>query len=560
MKAMILSLNSKYIHSSLAPWYLKAAAEEYNDKAVIRVYESTINRTVNETFAEIKDYKPQLLACSCYIWNIEKILRLAEMYKAENPEAYIVLGGPEVGYRAEQVLREYSFVDAVISGEGERPFSLLYGQLSVGKGLGNIEGVSYKSDNKLILNGPYITTEEPPSPYSSEFFQQLADRIVYIEGSRGCPFSCAFCLSGRCGTVRYFGLDRIKNDIIRVANSGAKIIKFVDRTFNAHKKRAMDIWSFIIENSDKRIPHGVCFHFEIAGDLLDSESLELLKTAPKGLIQVEIGLQSFNPKTLESINRKTDADRLCGNIKKLVEYGNIHTHIDLIAGLPFEDMASFKDSFNKAFYLGADNLQLGFLKLLHGAPMRDNPEKYPCEFSPIPPYEVTETPWLNGEEIAALKNTEDAVERIYNSGRFPKTLDYLIAELGLNPFHLFYDIGNALGNVEKISLNQYLVKLYNRLSVYEQTDSKIVRDLLVADKLFCDPSGYVPMELRLRDPLLKKAKNYFRSISGGEGKRLGVGINYSAEIPYAYCVDYSQRQEDGNYRLLILKLRDVSDL
>ncbi len=558
MKTIILSLNSKYIHSSLAPWYLKAAVKAENADAEIGVVESTINRAVDDTYLDIIAHNPQLLACSCYIWNIEKTLQLAKRYKEENPTAYVVLGGPEVGYRAEAILRDYPFVDAVISGEGEKPMALLYSRLSHGGDFSGIEGISYRTSDGLVITEPYITQEEPPDPYSDGYMDALKGRIAYIEGSRGCPYSCAFCLSGRCGTVRYFGLSRVKNDIIRLGNSGAKTVKFVDRTFNANRKRALEIWSFIIENSGKLFSADVCFHFEIAGDLLDDEAIELLKTAPRGLIQVEIGVQSFNETALKHINRKTDSAKLYKNIKALKDNCDIHIHVDLIAGLPYEDIKSFEESFNKAFALRADNLQLGFLKLLHGAPMREKGDMYPCQFTVEPPYEVTETPWLSQGEIVTLKNTEDALERIYNSGRFTRTLEYLTETLHFNPFKLFYDIGNYFGNVENISLNEYFAKLYERLSMYKQTDNALLRDLLVADKLLCDPSGYIPDSLRVKDPRLKKCKAYFEKRFGGKGIKLGVAITYTGDEPHTYCVNYSKKDSKGNYQLIEVPLDSVS--
>ena len=555
MKAVILSINSKYIHASLAPWYLKAAAEEKTKDLEINVVESTINRTINEPIEQISKLSPKLLACSCYIWNVNETLKIAETYKKQNPDAVVVLGGPEVGYRAASVLKDCPFVDAVISGEGELPFAKLCENLQSSRSILGIEGVSCRKGKDFHIEEPYVTDKEPPNPYSDDFFKQLNGRIPYIEGSRGCPFRCAFCLSGRCGTVRYFGLSRVKNDILRLANSGAKTIKFVDRTFNANRKRAMEIWSYIIENSGDLWPRDICFHFEIAGDLLDEESLSLLKTAPRGVIQVEIGMQSFNEKTLESINRKTDVLRLCQNIKTLVSFRNIHTHVDLIAGLPYEDIQSFKNSFNTAYSLGADNLQLGFLKLLYGAPMREERELYPCDYTATPPYEVTATPWLASADIDFLKNLEDALERISNSGRFKQTLAYLINELAMDPFDLFGRIGNELKTPQKTSLNEYTENLYSHLSMYEQTDNKALRDCLVLDKLTSDASGYIPKALQINDPDLKICKREFNR-RYGKGNKLGIAILYSGN-PEAVCVDYSDVEADGSYAVHRFPLDEI---
>ena len=555
MKAVILSLNSKYIHSSLAPWYLKAAVEEMVDNAEISIVESTINRTINDAFERIREISPKLLGCSCYIWNVTQTLEIAKKYKAENPNAVIVVGGPEVGYRAEEVLREYPFVDAVVSGEGEEPFAQTYEKLQNSKGFKGIEGVSYREGETLNISPPYVTDKEPPNPYSAEYLSSLQGRIAYIEGSRGCPFRCAFCLSGRCGTVRYFGQSRVMSDILKLANSGAKTMKFVDRTFNANKSRAKEIWSYIIRNSGVLWPREICFHFEIAGDLLDEESLELLKTAPRGVIQVEVGLQSFNPKTLESINRKTDVKKLCRNLEKLISFGNVHTHIDLIAGLPYEDMESFEDSFNTAFNMHSQNLQLGFLKLLYGADMREKRDIYPCEFTASPPYEVKSTPWLTDGEINCLKNLEDALERLSNSGRFENTLRYLIEELSFNPFKLFMRIGNELKTESGTSLNEYVKKLFLLLSMYEETDRERLRDCLVLDKLLSDASGYIPECLKIDDPDLKICKRELNRRYGG-GNKLGIAILYTPS-PEVVCVDYSRRNPDGRFAVYRHPVKDI---
>ncbi len=558
LKTAILVLNSKYVHASLAPWYLLAAIKQRNPNAEVKVIESTINRTVEDTYCDIKTYSPDLLACSCYIWNIEKTLSIAKEYKQSNPSATIVLGGPEVSYRGEEILKKYPFVDCIISGEGELPISMLQCRLEKGEDLNEIPGLFYRRNGKIIAAEPYVTDAEPPDPYLPEFFEALGGRICYIEGSRGCPYSCAFCLSGRCGGVRLFGLQRIKDNIVRLGNSGSKTVKFVDRTFNAHKKRAVEIWEFIIENSGVLFPADVCFHFEIAGDLLDSSSLELLKKAPKGIIQLEVGMQSFNEKTLAAVNRKTNTSRLIANLKELSALSNIHLHIDLIAGLPYEDLESFKNSFNIGFSLGADNLQMGFLKLLHGAPMRESPSEYPCEFSKLPPYEVTSTPWLSREEIIKLKFTEDALERLSNSGRFKNTLNYLVSTLHCDPFTLFWNFGNAYTENANISLNDYFQLVYSFFSVYEETDRVLLKDMLVLDKLLSDPSGYLPKALQTPDPRLKMIKAKLNKVYGNKGKKLGIAILYSGQEKIL-CVDYN-KTDGRESKAMFFSFSDVSKM
>ena len=266
-----------------------------------------------------------------------------------------------------------------------------------------------------------------------------------------------------------------------MTTSGTQTVKFVDRTFNANVERANEILLFIKENYGKSIPQGVCFHFEIAGDILRESTLEILSSMPCGAVQLEIGMQSFNEETLKTINRKTDTKKLVENIRKLINFNNMHIHIDLIAGLTGEDLESFKNSFNIAYSLKAHMLQMGFLKLLHGADMRENREKYPCTFNDEPPYEVTSTPWLSADELRMLKNCEDAVDRLYNSGRFLLTLEYLADEVGISPFDIFNDFGNCV-NGNKMRLSDYSEMLYDFFS--SKCDKEILREKILYRIIF----------------------------------------------------------------------------
>ncbi len=392
MKTVIGCLNSKYIHSSLSPWCLLAGAREFSkEKHTLFVEESTINGDMGEFAATIEKLSPQVAAFSCYIWNIERTLEVCEILK-KNLNCKIILGGPEVAYRAKDVLKKYPFVDFILSGEGEYNFPLLLDEIkNNSQDFGTVFGLTFRKNEEIISIPERIETTTPPSPFCDEFFENLRGRICYIETSRGCPYSCAFCLSGRGSPLRFFDIQQVKNDIIALANSGTQTVKFVDRTFNANSKRANEILEFILHNIGENIPKNVCFHFEIAGDILKDSTIEILSRFPKGSIQLEIGMQSFNEQVLKNINRKTDTKKLIENINKLVSLQNIHIHIDLIAGLTGEDFESFRRSFNIGFSLNAHMLQLGFLKLLHGADMRENGDKYPCEFEDVPPYQVTKT-------------------------------------------------------------------------------------------------------------------------------------------------------------------------
>jgi len=504
MKIIISCLNSKFVHASLAPWCLAAGVREFcREIHDVSVLESTINGDAESFACKIINEKPDIVAFSCYIWNITKTLEICRFIK-ENHNCKIVLGGPEVVYRPKDVLEKYEFIDFVLSGEGEWTFPDFLDNLS--GDLSSVSGLTYRQNGEIIVVPEKEYTATPPSPYSDEFFKNLNGRIAYIETARGCPYRCAFCLSGRCSPLRFFEIDRVKEDIIKLANSGTQTVKFVDRTFNANEKRANEILNFIKENYGKAIPENVCFHFEIAGDILKPSTLDILSSMPYGAVQLEIGMQSFNEDVLKTINRKTDTKKLTENIKKLISFNNMHIHIDLIAGLTGEDLESFKNGFNIGYSLKAHMLQMGFLKLLYGAEMRENSEKYPCTFKDEPPYEVTSTPCLSAEEIKMLKNCEDALDRLYNSGRFLFTLDYLTEEVGISPFDVFNNFGNSVdGN--KMRLSDYAEKLYNFFST--KCNKEILREKILCDLLCCSSSVQIPEVLKLQDPLYKKAKKHF---------------------------------------------------
>ncbi len=504
MKVIISCLNSKYVHASLSPWCLLAGIREFSKKSYdTLVMESTINGDTLLFADEIIDEKPDVVAFSCYIWNIMKTLEICRIIK-ENHDCKIVLGGPEAAYRPKDILEKYEFVDFVLSGEGEWVFPDFLDNMNVD--LSRISGLSYRKKGEVIIIPEKEYSDTPPSPFSEEFFKNLNGRISYIETARGCPYRCAFCLSGRCSTLRFFDIQRVKKDIIKLSQSGTRTVKFVDRTFNANAERANEILLFIKDNYGKEIPQNVCFHFEIAGDILKESTLEILASMPYGAVQLEIGMQSFNEETLNLINRKANIKKLVENTKKLISFNNMHIHIDLIAGLTGEDIKSFRRSFYIAYSLKAHMLQMGFLKLLHGADMRENSEKYPCTFTDAPPYEVTSTPWLSSDEITMLKSCEDAVDRLYNSGRFLFTLDYLTDEVGISPFDVFNDFGNCV-NGNKMKLCDYAENLFNFFA--DKCDKEKLKEKILCDLLCCSSSVRIPDIFKTKDPIYKKIKRYF---------------------------------------------------
>ena len=525
MKVIICCLNSKYIHASLSLWCLFAGIREFCKTDVTAfVCESTINANLDEFIKNID--KTDVYAFSCYIWNIEQTLYVCKKLK-EKYNTKIVLGGPEVAYRAKDVLENYEFIDFVLSGEGEFNFPKLVDSINLSLPLDAVDGLTFRENEEIVSIPEMVYTDTPPSPYCREFFDNLNSRICYIETSRGCPYRCAFCLSGRCSPLRFFDMNTTKENILRLSNSGSKTIKFVDRTFNANYRRANEILQFIKDNYGEKIPQGVCFHFEIAGDILTEETLTILSNMPVGAVQLEIGMQSFNEETLRLINRKTDTKKLIKNIKTLLSFNNMHIHIDLIAGLTGENFESFKNSFNTGYNLHAHMLQMGFLKLLYGSDMRENSDKYPCKYSDKPPYEVTSTPWLTENEILSLKNCEDALERLYNSGRFLLTLEYLTEQIGIEPFQLFFDFGNAVcGN--KLSLSLYAEKLFKFYK--DKCDSETLREKIVCDMLCCGAEKHIPDILKIQDDLYGKTK---KELSKELENNFSFAILYKANKVFA---------------------------
>ena len=519
MKVIISCLNSKFVHASLSPWCLLAGVREFCENGIeAGVLESTINDDITAFAQKIADEKPDVAAFSCYIWNITKTLELCRLIKQKHP-CKIVLGGPEVAYRPKDVLENNEFVDFVLSGEGEWTFPDFLNNLN--GNLESVNGLSYRENGDIITVCEKEYNVDPPSPYCEEFFEKLNGRIAYIETARGCPYSCAFCLSGRCSPLRFFELSRVKNDILSLSKSGTKTVKFVDRTFNSSEKRANEILLFIRENYGKEIPTNVCFHFEIAGDILKQSTLDILASMPRGAVQLEIGMQSFNAEVLKYINRKTNITRLIENIQKLISFNNMHIHIDLIAGLTGEDIESFKNGFNIAYSLKAHMLQMGFLKLLYGADMRENSEKYPCTFTAHPPYEVTSTPSLSFDEIKMLKNCEDALDRLYNSGRFLFSLEYLIEEVGISPFDLFNDFGNFVSG-DKMQLCDYAERFYNFFC--DKCDADVLKEKIICDLLCSASFLQIPKSFKIYDPLYKEVKNYFAKTLDKSAK---IAILYS---------------------------------
>ena len=548
MKVVLLALSSRYIHLSPAPYYLAAELEGYDSV----VLDHSVNEKKEEVLRAIIAESPDVLGLSVYIWNISYLKTLLPLLHKALPFCRIILGGPEVSYTQRETLLKFPFVSAVLSGEGEIPFRRLCDAIKKEEDFDKISSVSYiKSDGSMKIGEAFVGEGTPKSPLLAGYGEALKGRIAYMEASRGCPFRCAFCLSGRCGGVRFFDIEQVKADILTLAKC-SRTVKFIDRTFNADRKRARELFSFILSHYGEEIPLDTAFHFEIAGELLDGETLALLEKAPMGVFQMEIGVQSFHAPTLAAIQR---SDRLCAlkeNIARLLSFGNIHIHIDLIAGLPEEDYQTFKQSFDEAFALSPHMLQCGFLKLLHGAPMREEPEKYPCAFTEEPPYEVKSTPWLREEELSLIHTAEKALDRLYNSHRYRRTL----ALSGGSPFSLFLSLGDRLDKLPSPSTLEDEITLVYRFFEEKGIDKERLRDAMLLDFISTNSSRLMPRVLRRESAELGRVKHALASLyPEKKGVRRAAVLLSDERVAFA---DYEKKEEPtGEYPVKILPLSSL---
>ncbi len=550
---VICQINSKYIHSSLAAWYILSGIREYSKNAFsASVVEGTVNEDFLKIVNRITDKSPDIVGFSCYIWNIETVIKAAKELKRIMPQVKIIFGGPEVSYSYDKVLNK-GFCDYVVIGAGEHSFQELCDAITNNSELNKINGIAFVRDNKIVST-PAKTNEEIPNPYVPEYFKTLNGRIAYLETSRGCPFSCAFCLSGHKSKMQFFDEERSKDDLLRLAQSGTLTIKLVDRTFNTDKKRSVRFWNFISENYGTKIPEGVRIHFEISPALLDDEAFDAIAKLPYGAVQFEVGLQSFNIDTLKAIGRDSDIKRAYENTKRLISLGNTHVHTDLIAGLPFENYKSFGESFNKAYELGANMLQLGFLKILSGSPMGDVSYPHKCKFSEKPPYEVVRTEFLNKTEFKRLHKIEDLHERINNSGRFKRTFEYALRQTKLAPFALLEKVSDNITYEAHASLDFFTKAFLDTLEKLGVKNRRELYDIAIIDRITTNREGRIPEFLKGNREYTSSFKKYLNktvpelfapgiksSVMYLESQKCGVYVRYDTKpdaISGAYVENY----------------------
>lgn len=491
MKILLVACNAKYIHSNLAVYDLQAYASDYADHIVLKEY--TINQQKDDIMRDIYLEHPDVVCVSCYIWNLSFVKELmADLIKIL-PGADFWAGGPEVSYDAEKFLTENSEFKGVMVGEGEETFKELAGYYveKNPQDLKNMTGICYRDGDQIIHNGWRQIMDLSSIPFIYKDLSEFKNRIIYYESSRGCPFSCSYCLSSIDKKLRFRDTETVKKELQFFIDNKVPQVKFVDRTFNCKHDHAMAIWKYINEHDN-----GVTnFHFEISADLLREEELQEMSTMRPGLIQLEIGVQSTNPDTIKVIHRTMDFEKLKGIVDRIHSFGNIHQHLDLIAGLPYEDYDSFRHSFNDVYALKPQQLQLGFLKVLKGSHMMEMCREYGIVYKTQEPYEVLSTKWLDYDHVLKLKTVENMVEVYYNSGQFQNTLEYL-ENFFPDAFSIYERLGSfymekGYGDVSHTRMRRYEILLEFLEDVPEismdQVKDQMIYDLYLRENLKSRP-------------------------------------------------------------------------
>ena len=521
MKILLAACNAKYIHSNLAVYDLQAYASDYADHIVLKEY--TINQQKDDIMRDIYLEHPDVVCVSCYIWNLSFVKELmADLIKIL-PGADFWAGGPEVSYDAEKFLTENSEFKGVMVGEGEETFKELAGYYveKNPQDLKDMTGICYRDGDQIIHNGWRQIMDLSSIPFIYKDLSEFKNRIIYYESSRGCPFSCSYCLSSIDKKLRFRDTETVKKELQFFIDNKVPQVKFVDRTFNCKHDHAMAIWKYINEHDN-----GVTnFHFEISADLLREEELQEMSTMRPGLIQLEIGVQSTNLDTIKAIHRTMDFEKLKGIVDRIHSFGNIHQHLDLIAGLPYEDYDSFRHSFNDVYALKPQQLQLGFLKVLKGSHMMEMCREYGIVYKTQEPYEVLSTKWLDYDYVLKLKTVENMVEVYYNSGQFQNTLEYL-EKFFPDAFSIYERLGSfymekGYGDISHTRMRRYEI-LLEFLEDMPEISMNQVKDQMVYDL-------YLRENLKSRPGFARDQKPFERQIWDFR-KREKVAKNAHVEV------------------------------
>lgn len=546
MKILLVAVNAKYIHSNPALYSLKAYAGQMENRQ-IEIVEYTINHRREEILADLYRQQPDMLAVSCYIWNWEFVSMLLREIPKILPGTEIWLGGPEVSFNPEQVLEQFPMVKGIMVGEGEETFR----ELAEGKReLSEISGIVYRQEG-IVRTRERELLDLSRVPFLYNDLSAFTNRILYYESSRGCPYQCSYCLSSIDRTVRFRDIDVVKRELQFFLDQRVAQVKFVDRTFNCNHEHAVKIWRYLLENDN-----GVTnFHFEIEADILTQEEMEILSRMRPGYIQMEIGVQTTNPETLREIHRHTDMGRLREVVAQIRQGHNIHIHLDLIAGLPYEDDESFARSFNEVYNMQPHQLQLGFLKILKGSPMHDMADAYGVQYLSVPPYEVLSTRWLPYEKVLLLKEVEGMVEVYYNSGQFDYSMRLLV-QVFPDAFSLYQalaDFCRREGYLEQAQARtaRYQALLAFMMSVMPKDRERLCREVLTYDFYLREHvknrPDFTPGDEEIRTVYKEKLREFYRR-EESERQALPAYVGYDSrqmrKMTHAEVFRYPVWRED----------------
>lgn len=522
MKVLLTAINAKYIHSNLAVYSLRAYAGKYAQQTEIAEY--TINQPMDDILSDIYKKRPDVLCLSCYLWNILYVEQLITEISKVLPRMQIWLGGPEVSYNAVSVMKKYPQVTGVMCGEGEETFlELMEHWMGEGKDLSMIQGIVYRKEENCIQNEVRPVMDLSKVPFVYDHIEDFQNKIIYYESSRGCPFSCSYCLSSIDKCLRFRDLELVKKELQFFIDHEVPQVKFVDRTFNCKHSHSMAIWTYLKEHDRGKTN----FHFEVAADLLNEEELNLIASLRPGLIQLEIGIQSTNPETITEIRRKMNFEEVKRIVKRIQKTGNVHQHLDLIAGLPYENYERFAQSFRDVYALHPEQLQLGFLKVLKGSYMHEKTRDYELLYQDRPPFEVLSTRWLSYDDVIRLKGVEEMVEVYYNSGQFVNTLRLLEEEF-TDTFVLYENLScyyeeNGLHMMNHSRITRYEV-LFAFIKEHVEKDVENYRQMLILDlylrenvKKRPEFAGEINIEKREAAAFYEKEEEEHHYLKGYEG-------------------------------------------
>jgi radical SAM superfamily enzyme YgiQ (UPF0313 family) len=548
MKILLITLDSKYIHANLAVRYLKKYCGDFD----IVIKEFTINQRPEYILGEILAEGPDLICFSCYIWNIDYIKDISYIIKESKSEARLLYGGPEVSFEIKELMESNPFIDFVIFGEGEETFKEFLEEIQKPSPLlRKIKGLAFRENNEAIINesrGLIDNLDIINYPYEPE--EEFENKIIYYESSRGCPFSCSFCLSSIDKKLRFFSMERVKRDLKMLLNTKARQIKFVDRTFNADYRRSMEIMEYIVENNK----NNMTIHFEITADIINDQFLSFLGKMPVNMFQFEIGVQSLNVDTLCEIDRHMDKDKLSRAIREIGKNKNIHLHLDLIAGLPYEDYESFKKSFDGIYKLNAEKIQLGFLKVLKGTKIFRDKEKHGIKHTLKAPYEVICTKYISLGELLKLKNIEELVDKYYNEKYFNKSIKYAAGTwFAESPFEFYSSFSDYWQKYDLYNKAHSRKKLYRILYDYVK-DMKGIDDVFIQalkfDYIFNNQFEELP------DYLDRESEDRFKSLKKGLAHDVDFKNKYFPSSEEKIVNDFRICQIGGNIILFIYRDRE----